>query len=222
MPDSFPAHPLTGQHSFRNPRKVSVATWEIIGRFSSLARISGSLGEVQWLEAAWREVEKTTWAQYSDDFEWHRVILRFLSLVEFVHIYCHLADIESFEREYKYFEWVDECDLSRVKLAVMCGENFLEDRFVDVENNAPYETTDELLDQEYPRIIELVADSLGGPDAMLQSLYMAIEANNLSNISADSDESTEGFWRFEGTVEGHNITQWRDEEFPRSGLDGYL
>jgi len=111
---------------------VSVATWELIRPFAiKLAQITDDKGELNWIESAWREIEKTIWSQHSDDFEWHRVMLRLLVLVEMAHIYCDLAGIDSFEQYEKHREWITECQLDRVKLALLCREEFLEEQFVD-------------------------------------------------------------------------------------------
>jgi len=217
MPDVLPIHPLTGVSGFRNPAKVSVATWEVVKEFGRIAEVTVAQGELGWIERAWRVLEKTIWVQHSDAFEWHRVMIRFFSLVELVHIYCHLADIASFEREYKYGEWADECGLSKVKFAVLCGEEFLEDQFVG--DDGPFDIVDHLLKEEYPRIVGLVETSLGGADAMLKSLHSAIESDGTDDEAELEDDAEIGEVYVErGTAD---LMQWRDDRFRRRGLDGY-
>ena len=140
-------------------------------------------------------------------------------LAEFVHIYCHLSDIEKFERAYEYFEWVSECELSRVKLALMCGEEYLEDRFVDVDDDAPFETVNRLISEEYPRLVKLVEGMFGGPDQLMESLEKCRYGDDDSPTLTPEDVAALGC----GTtmsLDTWNLIQWHQQGWPRHGVEG--
>lgn len=217
MTDMLPFHPLTLSQDFRNPEKVLVGTWHVLKKYRRIVVVTGNEGEVKWVEWAWRKIERTIWAQHSDEFEWHRVLVRFFALAEIVRIYCHLAQIQDFEREYIYGEWIDECDLSKVKLAVMCGEKFLEDEFVD--SDGAYQTIDHLLNQEYPNIIRILQNCLGSNDGIMKSLHAAIEGNEEGETVEFSDEFLEAA-DLHVPREVVNLWMWRDDDFRRRVLDG--
>lgn len=220
MTDVLPVHPLTNQREFRNPSQVKVATWEVMKPYAQkVLHITTWGNETKWLEKTWRVVEKTIWGQYSDAFEWHRVVVRMFALAEVVHIYCHLSDIDQFSRDSEYSEWVDECDLSKVKLAVLCGEEYLEDSMVDYDQGSPFDIVNHLIEEEYPRMIKVVEDALGGPQGFIKGLYDWIHDTEDEERITVKEAMAHGY-EIKMSRETHFLIEWRDSGWPRGGVDG--
>lgn len=179
----LPVHPLTGKTTFRYPDKVRVATWEYL---SAKEEIVGAIqydSDSDWIESVWRDIEKTPLAQFSDDFEWYRVLIRYFVLAEVVWTYHCFEDYETYEASEVLCSWVSEGALSKVKLAVICGEPYLDDQYV--EDSGEAETMSHLLDQEHSRIIKIALTKFGDSQAMLKSLHDTFH-------QTEDDESEEG------------------------------
>ena len=169
---------------------------------------------MKWAEMIWREVEKTTLAYYSSETEHYGVILNLFSLAELFNIYNYLAFDEEYDRKYKYYEWVDELGLSKLKFILLAGDEFHDDEYID-EIWGPL---DALIDKKYNDFVLELTKIIGGKDNLLISLEKS--GNNFveDEESFEEDDHIYNNISMENYSVSHRFSKifdWKEQGFPR-------
>lgn len=202
---------------FENPSKVKVATWETIKDSAEKIFNYYTYNEdFKWAETIWRKVEKTPLAYYSSETEHYSVILNFFSLAELFNIYNYLRYDEEYDRTYKYPEWVDELDLSRLKLVLLADEEYHDDEYI-VEFDGIYEPLNALIEEKYSDFISELVKIMGGEENLLISLEKTGDSSGEDEDSSVMDDHIIDVNMSNYSVSDRTLRlfDWKEQGFPR-------
>jgi hypothetical protein len=196
---------------------VKVATWEVIKEIATnIFHILSSGGDIEWAESAWRHIEKTPLAYFSNEQEYYYVLVFLFSLGDLYHEYNEIARDERYERDVKYPEWVNESELQKIRFVVLAGEDYWQDYYIDY-NDGIFEVIDSLIGKQYSEVIEVLINSFGGRNELMRTLE--ISSGRLSEDALSEGEFIELGFKIEDTIisyETINLDEWMKYGFPRS------
>lgn len=196
---------------------VKVATWETIKEIATnIFNILSSGNDIELAESAWRHIEKTPLAYFSNEKEYYSVLVCLFCLGELYHEYNDIARDERYERDVKYAEWVNESSLQNIIFASLAGEDYCQDYYIE-ENDGIFEVIDRLIDKQYPTVIEMLVNSFGGRNELMMSLEKS--SGRSSGDGLTEDELIElGVKQEELMIsyETINLYEWKEYGFPRS------
>jgi hypothetical protein len=196
---------------------VKVATWETIKEIATnIFNILSSGNDIEWAESAWRHIEKTPLAYFSNEEEYYSVLVCLFCLGELYHEYNDIARDERYERDVKYAEWVNESRLQKLRFVFLAGEDYYNDYYIN-EYDGIFEIIDRLIDKQYPVVIELLINSFGDRNKLIKSLEKSSGRSSGDGLTEDElielgVEPEELMISYE-TI---NLYEWKEYGFPRS------
>ena len=165
-----------------NSMKKQTAGWADIKWYAdTVLDIRGFSADMEWAKRAWALLEKTPLTQYATTQEFYQVLVRLFCLGEIVGTFNYCRMDEPFEPYERYAEWVDECELTKIRLIVLAGEDYYEDSYLE-DWDGISEIVDVLIDREYDVVLEWLKVGFGGKNGLLRALVGPV---------ADDDEESD-------------------------------
>ncbi len=131
--------------------------------------------ELHWAKSMWQLLAKQELTSYENDFEWHVVVFRFLSLGGVYRDFCAVAWDEQTDRW--YWDWVDSIELNPLIVGQIYGRETQEEYGEEISD-----VLSALVELERPKVVEGLQEELGGA----LDLYNSLSASK--SHSADTDE----------------------------------
>ena len=176
------------------------ALWEDVeGNATAIFDVRAFDVDMEWGKRAWTILSKTPLVNYSGPQGYYEILVKLFCLGEIVHIFNDLHMDERYDKYDEYTEWVDECELTKLRFVLLAGEEYYEDSYIS-EWGEISEVIDNLIEKEYSTVVEWLVAGFGGKELML---------NYLVNPEREDDEDID-------YPDNAQLFDWMNSGYPRN------
>ena len=169
-------------------------------------------GDLAWAKKAWHILEDTSLCAYAGKQGYYRVLVRLFCLGELYYRYNEIACEESFDSEYKYYEWVTESDLQQVRFIMLAGEGFYDDEYI---GDSFSEVISHLIGDEYQRVVDALVEGFGGRNGLMASLIDSPTFQTEEEAESYDDAIAETSGVCHSSTTTYLLVEWKLDGFPR-------